>query len=112
MDSFACEALTEVLEKFCLESGQKISAEKSRMYFSPNVNENLKEEMCERLGICETQNIGKYLGFPLRHRGTNRNPYKFIAERVMSKLSGWKAKFLSFPGRTVLIKSVMSTIPN
>ena len=30
----------------------------------------------------------------------------------MNKLSGWKAKFLSFAGRIVLIKSVMSTIPN
>ena len=33
-------------------------------------------------------------------------------ERVISKLSGWKAKFLSFAGRTMLIKSVMATIPN
>ncbi|KAL0011900.1 hypothetical protein SO802_007008 [Lithocarpus litseifolius] len=30
----------------------------------------------------------------------------------MNKLSGWKAKFLSLAGRAVLIKSVMSTIPN
>ena len=33
-------------------------------------------------------------------------------ERVISKLSGWKAKFLSFAGRTMLIKSVMAAIPN
>ena len=30
----------------------------------------------------------------------------------MSKLAGWKAKYLSFAGWTVLIKSVMSAIPN
>ena len=30
----------------------------------------------------------------------------------MHKLSGWKAKFLSFAGRVVLIKYVMSVIPN
>lgn len=35
----------------------------------------------------------------------------FIVERVMNKLLGWKAKFLLFAGRTVLIKSVMSAIP-
>ena len=95
-----------------LQFGQKINAKKTRLYFSPNFNENLKEEVCERLDIRETQNIGKYLGFPLRHKGINRNPYKFIVERVMSKLSGWKMKFLSFVRRAVLIKSVMSTIPN
>ena len=30
----------------------------------------------------------------------------------MSKLARWKAKFLSFAGRTVLIKSVMLAVPN
>ena len=30
----------------------------------------------------------------------------------MSKLAGWKAKFLSFASRAVLIKSVMFAIPN
>ena len=36
----------------------------------------------------------------------------FIVEKVMSKLAGWKARFLSFAGRAVLVKSIMSTIPN
>ena len=49
---------------------------------------------------------------PLNHRGTARNRYNFIVERLISKLSGWKAKFLSFAGRTVLIKSIMAAIPN
>ena len=30
----------------------------------------------------------------------------------MGKLAGWKAKFLSFAGRAVLVKAVMSAIPN
>ena len=36
----------------------------------------------------------------------------FIVERVMSKLAGWKTRFLSFAGRSVLVNSAMSTIPN
>ena len=78
VDPRACDAMMEVLEKFCCESRQKISQDKSWVYFSPNVNDELKEEVCERLGIQETHNIGKYLGFPLRHRGIYRNPYNFI----------------------------------
>ena len=112
VDPTACEVILEVLEKFCTESGQKISSKKSCIYFSPNVNESLKEEVCDKLGIRETHDIGKYLGFPIRHRGAARNPYKFIVEKVMSKLARWKAKYLSFAGRTVLIKLVMSAIPN
>ena len=112
VDPATCEAILEVLRKFCAESGQKISLEKYRIYFSPNVNESLKKEVCDKLGIWETHDIGKYLEFPLRHKGVARNPYKFMVEKVMSKLAGWKAKYLSFAGRTVLIKSVMFAIPH
>ena len=76
------------------------------------MSDELKEEISERLGIRETNNIGKYLGFPLKHRGVPRNPYNFIVERVMNKLAGWKAKYLSFAGWAMFIKSIMSVIPN
>ena len=48
----------------------------------------------------------------LRHRGANSRQYNFVVDKVMHKLSGWKSKFLSFAGRAVLIKFVMSAIPN
>ena len=107
-----CEVIPDVLCNFCLEFGQKISFEKSRIYFSPNVSPDLKEKVCESLGMLETNISGKYLGFPLRHRGASRRQFNFVAKRVIGKLAGWKAKFLSFVDRTVLVKSVMSTIPN
>lgn len=88
------------------------SMEKSRIYFSANVSDYVKQEVCEKLGIQETRNIRKYLGFPINHRGASTRQYNFIAERVMNKLAGWKAKFLSFAGRAVLIKFVMTAIPN
>ena len=59
--------------------------------------------MCESLGMLETSNFGKYLGFPLRHRGASRRQFNFVADQVMGKLAGWKAKFLSFAGRAVLV---------
>ena len=96
VDARGCEAISDVLEKFYRESGQKISTDKSRIYFSSNVSDELKEEISERLGIRETNNIGKYLRFPLKHQGVPRNPYNFIVEKVMNKLVGWKAKYLSF----------------
>ena len=95
-----------------MESGQKISNEKSRIYFSANVDEDLKERVCEKLGMFETKNSRKYLGFPLKRIGALRGQYNFVAERVMKKLAGWKTKFLSFAGRAVLVKFVMSAVPN
>lgn len=52
------------------------------------------------------------MGMPLKHKGAARSPYNYIAERVLSKLAGWKARFLSFAGRTVLVKSILTAIPN
>ena len=101
-----------LFQKFCKESGQKVSLEKSRIYFSPDVQEGVKEEICTKLGIQATTNIGKYLGFPMKHRGAARNRLNFVVERVMNKLSRWKAKFLSFARKSVLVKSVMFAIPN
>ena len=66
VNSEAYDANSDVLEIFYKESGQKISVEKSRIYFSPNVNANLRLEVCDKLGIHETTNIGKYLGFPIK----------------------------------------------
>ena len=111
LDEF-CEAISEVLDEFCEELGQKVSMEKSRIYFSPNVQPEINSGICLRLGIQATTNIGNYLEFPIKHRGVPRNRMNFIVEKVMSKLASWKARFLSFEGRAVLVKSVMSTIPN
>lgn len=38
--------------------------------------------------------------------------FNFEVEQVISKLAGWKAMFLSFAGRTILVKSIMAAIPN
>ena len=57
-------------------------------------------------------NFGKYLGFPLKHKGSDKNHFKFVVEKVMRKLVAWKSNYLSFAGRAVPVKSVMSTIPN
>lgn len=104
--------ISEVLRDFCLESSQKVSCTKSRIYFSPNIGAELREEICGKLGMFETNNFGKYLGFPIKHKGAPRRQFDFVADRVMKRLAGWKTKFLSFARRAVLVKSVMSAIPN
>ena len=65
-----CIAIKEVLESFCDLSGQKISRDKSRVFFSPNLDSDSREEMCGILGFQSTQSLGKYLGFPIKHTGS------------------------------------------
>ena len=85
------EAINEVLDLFCSEFRQKVNSAKSRIYFSQNVEVGLKSKICENLNIQATNNLGKYLGFPLKHKGSDWNQFKFVTKRVINKLAGWKA---------------------
>ena len=53
-----CETIKEVLECFCAELSQKVSVNKSQIYFSQNVSFDLKEIICENIGIHATITLG------------------------------------------------------
>ena len=59
-----CQAIKDVLSEFCTRSGQTVSAAKSRVYFSPNVDPDQREVFSDIFGFTQTSNLGKYLGFP------------------------------------------------
>ncbi|XP_075659314.1 uncharacterized protein LOC142629242 [Castanea sativa] len=106
-----CMAVKHVLDCFCSLSSQKVSQDKFRVYFSPNVTEEYRDELCEILGFRSTPSLWKYLGFPIKIGATPQD-FGFIIDHVQSRLSGWKANLLSFAGRLVLTQAVTSTIPN
>lgn len=106
-----CITIREVLDDFCSKTGQTISVAKFRVYFSPNVDRDIKESFCDILGFTSTPNIDKYLGIPIKHPGSSSLDYNFILDRVKNKLAGWKANLLSPAGRAVLIQASSSTIP-
>lgn len=81
------------------------------MYFSPNVDPDLRENLADILGFRTTPNLGKYLGFPLKHLGTRGQDFGFVLDRVKKKLAGWKVSLLSMVGRRVLVQASLSTIP-
>ena len=63
-----CIAIREVLDTFCEKSRQTISESKSRVFFSPNVDMESREDMYDLLGFRVTSSIGKYLGIPITLR--------------------------------------------
>ena len=105
-----CMAIRDVLDAFCARSGQSISENKSRVYFSPNVDIDSRESLCDILGFKSTPNLGKYLGFTIKHRGASNQDLNFVLDRVKHKLAGWKANLLSLAGWVVLIQASTSTI--
>ena len=79
-------------------SSQKVSASKSKVFFSPNVPCDTRSSLLDILGFHSTQNLGKCLGFPLKHARSSSQDYNFIIEKVQRKLAGWKSYLLSFTG--------------
>ncbi|KAG7544019.1 Ribonuclease H domain [Arabidopsis thaliana x Arabidopsis arenosa] len=103
--------IRKVLEKFCEASGQKVSLEKSKIFFSKNVHRDLEKLISEESGIQSTRDLGKYLGMPVLQKRINKETFGGVLERVTSRLSGWKSRTLSLAGRLTLTKAVISSIP-
>lgn len=66
-----CSTIMDVLDEFCKKSGQSVSEAKSRVYFSPNVDKDTRESLCDILGFQSTHSIGKYLDIPIKHPGSS-----------------------------------------
>ena len=71
-----------------------MSEAKSRVDFSPNVDRDTRESLCDILGFASTPFLGKYFGFPLKHPDSSSQEYNFILDRVKQKLTGWKTNML------------------
>ena len=52
-----------------------------------------------------------YLGLPVGGDSRRLAFWEPIMSRIAARLSGWKSRFLSFGGRLILIKYVMSSLP-
>ncbi|KAL0010145.1 hypothetical protein SO802_005253 [Lithocarpus litseifolius] len=111
-DHVNCTAIRDVLDDFCSISGQSISETKSRVFFSPNVDRDTRDSLCDILGFASTPDLGKYLRIPIKHGSASSQDYSFILDRVKKKLAGWKANLLSMAGRAVLIQASIAAIPS
>lgn len=74
--------IRSVLESFCMASGQKISMEKSRIYFSKNVHRNLMKQISDISGIRATKDLGKYLGMPVLQKRINKDTFGEVLQKV------------------------------
>ncbi|KAJ1692316.1 hypothetical protein LUZ63_009014 [Rhynchospora breviuscula] len=66
----------------------------------------------ERLLSCTHSSLPLiYLGLPLTARRPSRLCFQNLIDRIRKRLQEWQGGFLSKAGRTVLVSSVLSTIP-
>lgn len=85
------KVIRRVLDRFCIASGQNVSLEKSKIFFSQNVSRDLERLIAAESGIGSTRELGKYLGMPILQKRMNKETFGEILERVSARLAGWKS---------------------
>lgn len=103
-------AVTNVLDEFFERLRQKVNLSKSKVH-SPNIDREKRESLCNNLGFSSTSNLGKYLGFPIKHPRNSNLDLNCILDRVKQRLSGCKANLLSLAGQATLVQSITSAMP-
>ncbi|GAU24512.1 hypothetical protein TSUD_156240 [Trifolium subterraneum] len=103
-------ALCAVLLLFESMSGLKVNFNKS-MLVGVNIPESWLGEAASALRC----RVGKipfiYLGLPIGGDPRRLGFWEHVLARLKKRLSGWKSRFLSFGGRLILLKSVLTSLP-
>ena len=96
-------AIKKVMDQFSTVSGLKVSPTKSKVFFSKRGGSSMKNNICSILGYGRTNRLEKYLGIQVQHGRVDRETHAALLDKVLTRLSGWKSKFLSLAGRATLI---------
>lgn len=83
-DSKNATMLKSILDRYCANSGQKVSAAKSSIFFSPNTNVDVKAEVCDILDIMTESLNDKYLGLPALVGADKSDCFRHLVDRVCS----------------------------
>lgn len=112
VDSTSCIKISRIFEHFHTVSGQKISIIKSKLFFSKNTPPSAKVMAKTVLNIQEGHEFGKYLGYPIFTQHPSKHDFQYLLDNFKTRLASWKTLLLTTAGRTSLIRSTLSSLPN
>ncbi|KAL4289808.1 hypothetical protein GQ457_14G017730 [Hibiscus cannabinus] len=104
--------IRDVMDRFCVASGHKISAAKTQICFSNNCTPCVRATIANGLGFEVVSDLGKYLGVPLLHKRVSKDTYAYLLDKMKARLPGWAANTLTLAGRITLAKAVLQAIPS
>nr|DAD30368.1 TPA_asm: hypothetical protein HUJ06_009219 [Nelumbo nucifera] len=96
-----CNAMKNILKVYEEASRQTTNFQKSGVFFSSNVPQDVKARVTSVLGVVNPINTGRYLGLP-----------SLIGRKNKERLQDWKSKLLSCAGKEILIKSMAQAVPS
>lgn len=103
--------LRDMLDNFCKASGLKVSEAKSKILGYAGMSPQRKASLADIAGFNFTNDIGRYLGFPIFQKRVTKRDFNFLFDRINSRLADWKCKLLNRAGRYTLAQSVLSAMP-
>lgn len=102
----------EVLEEYCQASGNELNKDKCHVYLW-NVSTVAASTIARCLGFVAlaTWTSFKYLGQRIFHKKITSKDWSPQKEKFKNKMQAWGAHWLNLAGKTMLIKSVISSLP-
>jgi hypothetical protein len=98
-----------ILQLFADASGLIANMSKTQ-YFPIQCNE-VDLEFLTRVGREISSFPCKYFGLPLDTKKPSKSSMQPLVQKIGNRLPGWKRAFLTYPGRELLVKSVLSAMP-
>ena len=107
-----CQTILRILKEYEVVSGQLINFENSFIQFGHKIKESFKQELRDILRIQNFGGMGSYLGLPENLGGSKIQVFSFVQHRLHNRVNGWTFKFFTKGGKEVIIKSVVTALPN
>lgn len=101
--------LKRVLQTLCDISGQRVSPEKSKIWFSKATSLAHVRSAIRIFGARFAFENETYLGGPFDV--SRSTAFQSLLQKFDSRLHAWKARLLSPAGKLVLLKSVLEALP-
>ena len=107
-----CKTILRILKEYDVISGQLINFQKPLIQFGHKIEESGRQELRDILGIQNLGGMRSYLGLPENLGGSKIQVFVFMRDRLNNRVNGWTFKFFTKRGNEVIIKSVLTALPN
>lgn len=84
--------------------------QKSALYYSKHISSQRVNRLQLLLGCTVQQFPFTYLGAPIYRGRCKASYFDPLIQKILRKIEGWTAKFLSFAGKMTLVKSVLTSL--
>ena len=86
--------------------------QKSSIQFGHKIEESSRQELRDILGIHNIGRMRSYLGLLESLGGFKVQVFGFVQDRLNNRVNGWTFRFFTKGGKEVIIKSVVTALPN